>query len=93
MSVCYGWGECDCWRCDSQFDSPLAHSRIPLTVGEFYGMQVQPGAKPFRVLLVSLPEIDERNERRADVVVMEDNPFVKAGARCRPFAPMLVELP
>jgi hypothetical protein len=93
MSLCYGWGNCDCWRCDSKFDSPLARARIPLAVGEFYGMQVQPGVKPFRVLLISLPEIDERNERRAEVVVMEDNSFVKSRARCRPFAPMLVELP
>lgn len=90
MSLCYGWN-CDCWRCQDIQESPQAPARTKVEVGEFCGMQIN-GSKPFRVLVVSSPELDERKELRAEVVVIEENKFVKVGSRCRPLASTLCSL-
>lgn len=90
MSLCFGWN-CDCWNCQDKHESPQAYERCKVEVGGFCGMTVN-GCKPFRVLVISEPALDEHNERRAEVVVLEENPFVKAGARCTPLASTLCML-
>ncbi len=56
-----------------------------LVVGDQYLMRVD-GSKTVRVLLLTPAELNENNEMRAHVVVLEENPYVKAGAECRPLA-------
>lgn len=91
MSLCMGWGDCSCWRCRGDGDSPLAPARVTVTPGDFCGMSIN-GCKPFRVLVVSAPEVNSRNELRAEVIVLEDNLYVNAGKRCQPLASTLVPL-
>ncbi len=65
------------------------HVRDPanceLIVGDQYMMQVD-GPKRVRVLLLTPAELNEHNEMRAHVVVLEENPYIRAGAECRPLA-------
>lgn len=91
MTLCCGWN-CDCWNCQDRYETPQAHARINVESGDFCGMTIN-GNEPFRVLVISKPELDERNERRAEVVIIEENPFVKTGARCRPLASTLTKIP
>ena len=63
-----------------------------LVVGGQYMMRVD-GSKAVRVLLVTSESLDERNELRAQVVVLEDNPYIKSGTECRPLAFTLEALP
>lgn len=86
MSLCYGF-DCPCARCNRD-PAPLDPSLAKLVVGEQFRMNVD--GSLIRVLLVSLPEVNENNELRAHVVVLEDNLYVRAGAECRPLAHTLV---
>ncbi len=63
-----------------------------LVVGDMYAMLVD-GRKCVRVLLISPAEMNENQENRAHVVVLENNPYVRAGAECRPLAFTLHKLP
>ena len=69
---------------------PNTPARCDLVIGDQYLMHVD-GAKKVRVLLISEP-VEERNELRAHVVVLQDNPYVKSGKECRPLAFTLEKL-
>lgn len=92
MSLCYEWGACHCEYCQEQVNDVLGRPKCSLVVGEQYMMTVN-GRDGFRVLLLSSDEVTPRNERRAHVLVLEDNSYVKAGAECRPLANTLGPLP
>lgn len=66
------------------YENPREGAPCKVEVGGFCAMRIE-GSK-FRVLVVSEPTIDDHDECRAEVIVMEKNPFVKVGARCRPLA-------
>ncbi len=90
--LCYGWGDCDCLNCQDRVNDFLARPKCALIVGEQYMMTVD-GRDSFRVLLLTPDELDGKGARRAHVVVLEENRFVKAGAECRPLANTLRPLP
>ena len=90
--LCYGFGNCDCLNCQDKYNDQLARSRTTLLVGEQYRMSID-GRDGFRVLLISPDELDGRGARRAHVIVLEDNPYVKVGAECRSLANTLEALP
>lgn len=73
-------------------DDAKQDASCELVVGEQYAMRVD-GKRWVRVLLLTPTETDVHNEKRAHVVVLEDNPYVKAGAECRPLAFTLSSLP
>lgn len=73
-------------------NTPLDPPNCKLIVGEQYAMRVD-GEKWVRVLLITPDEIDEHNERRAHVVILENNPYTRAGAECRPLAFTLSKIP
>ncbi len=56
-----------------------------LVVGEQYMMRVD-GSKAVRVMLLTTSVLDEHNELRAHVVVLENNPYVRSGVECKPLA-------
>lgn len=58
---------------------------IPLQVGEMYKLSVGYGSSA-RVLLLSLPQLNEADELRAHVVALENDHFLKAGRQYRPLA-------
>lgn len=90
--LCYGFGDCCCQNCEEKHNDPSAHELARLVVGEQCLMCINEAK--IRVLCLSLPELDDvRKERRGHVVVLEDNPYVKAGAECRPLAYTLHTLP
>lgn len=90
--LCYGFN-CFCENCQAERDDVAARPACKLVVGEQYLMSIA-GAEGFRVLLLTPDAFDETTkERRAHVVVLEDNPFVKTGAECRPLAGTLGPLP
>jgi len=66
-------------------DDVRALASVELVVGDQYMMRVD-GSKSVRVLLITPATITEHNELRAHVVVLEDNPYVKSGAECKPLA-------
>lgn len=70
---------------------PTTPSRVKLSVGNQYTMRVD-GRRGVRVLLTKAPELDLHQELRAEAIVLEDNPYLRAGALCRPLAFTLVEL-
>ena len=84
--LCYGFGDCGCWNCQERAESVTAGPKCKLVVGEQYTMSLF-GDDGFRVLLITPDSFDKTTkERRAHVLVLEENPYVKAGAECRPLA-------
>lgn len=81
MSDCFTFHEFN-YRTPDDVRQPAG---CELKVGEQYAMRVD-GSKTIRVMLVTAAAIDEHNEMRAHVVVLEDNPYVRAGVECRPLA-------
>lgn len=73
-------------------DDPKQDATCELVVGEQYAMRVD-GSKWVRVMLVTPTEVNDNKEKRAHVIVLEDNPYVRAGAECRPLAFTLSPLP
>ncbi len=63
-----------------------------LVVGDQYAMRVD-GQKWVRVLLITPTEVNKHGEKRAHVVVLEDNLYVRSGAECRPLAFTLSQIP
>lgn len=82
MTGCFDFFEYNVRR---NADDVRAPASVELVVGEQYLMRVD-GAKTVRVLLITPAAIDEHNELRAHVVILEDNPYLKSGAECKPLA-------
>ncbi len=89
MIPCYGFN-CDCLRCSHDAESPREGPRVKTVVGEQYRMNIN--GSLVRVLLISQPTLNEHDELRAHVIVLEENLYVRAGAQCRPLAHTLVPL-
>jgi hypothetical protein len=87
----------DTFRCFGDYnyvrpDDAKAGPNCRLEVGEQYAMRVD-GSRWVRVMCLTPEETNENGECRAHVVVLEENPFVKAGSECKPLAFTLSALP